>query len=147
MDKINLRLSHAIKADVAAFAGTQVDLSREVCGSNQGLRHKIANVKGQALHPAELVRLQQVSGSRHVIQEMARTLGGVFVSLPSEIDADSSSSSICIALGDLHRAMRDAQADGVISDNERVDLENKAQWTISAMLSWLYGCLGGVIHE
>ena len=130
-------LSHAIKLDAEVFHGTQIELSRQVCGSNQGLRHKIAQFRGSALHPDELVALQQVSGGRHTIQEMARLLGGVFVPISTCADTSNELYNIYISLGLLHSTMREACADGVISVHERIDLEQKAQWTVSAIFAWL----------
>lgn len=106
MQNLNVLLTSAIKADAAAFSGRQTDLSRAVCGSNQGLRHKIANFRGQALRPEELVVLQQASGGRHTVQEMARLLGGVFVPLPTPAQTrDGGVMLVMIALADLCRAM------------------------------------------
>lgn len=138
--KVNksLDLTDAIKRDVSVFGGTQAELSRQVCGSNQGLRHKIAQFRGSSLRPEELIVLQQISGGRHTVQEMSRLLGGVFVALPEEVNVDEATSNIYISLGLLHSAMREACSDGVISACERVELEQKAQWAVSAIFAWVW---------
>ncbi|UOP05321.1 phage regulatory CII family protein [Conchiformibius kuhniae] len=145
MQNLNVLLTSAIKADAAAFSGRQTDLSRAVCGSNQGLRHKITNFRGQALHPDELVALQQVSGSRHTVQEMARLLGGVFVPLPKcgwENDGERSVMTVSLSLAELFQAVLSVQAAGSVSAAERLRLERLAFAVVAALFEWLFGCLG-----
>lgn len=150
MEEIDLLINRAIHEDVKAFSGNQMELSQLVCGSKQGLSHKINHFRGTDLYPDELIRLQQFSGSYQAMQEMARLLGGVFFRLPEMGNTDGAAALICIELGALHSAMLQARQAGVISSDERVMLERKAQNMIAAVFSWLYACfseLGGVNRE
>lgn len=135
--QLNIDLDTAIRADILAFNGSQTELSQQVCGSQQGLRHKVAHFRGANLHPDELLRLQQVSGSAHTIQEMARAFGGVFFRLPENVSLEQVNTNLYIELGELHHAMQTACANGVITIKERVLLERKAQWTVAALFAWL----------
>lgn len=139
----NLDLDDAIRADVAAFSGTKSELSRRVCGSSQALSHKMAGFKNQFLRPEELIDLQLHSDSRNTITAMAHALGGVYLQLPPlNPDLDNAElelklMAVSVRMGKLFSQMTQAQADGVIDENERRLLNQRAHDLQTAVQEWL----------
>lgn len=138
-------LDQAIRNDVNAYAGTQSDLSRRICGSAQALSHKLAGFKGQFLRPQELVDLQLNTGSRNVMHAMSGMLGGVYIQLPdiliddaiSKADLEKKVMELTQRLAALFAAMQAATADGVIDDDEQKRLNAIAHEFETAIQEWL----------
>lgn len=120
-----MSLNDAIRNDVEQWPGTQESLSRDVCGSAQGLRHKLAGYKGSTLRPEELVMIQLMTGGRHFVTAMARELGGVYLQLPpvaEELDnADllAECQAVSLKLAELFAELAKSASDGVIDAGER----------------------------
>ncbi|BAK75408.1 hypothetical protein NH8B_0573 [Pseudogulbenkiania sp. NH8B] len=121
-----MSLNDAIRSDVEQWPGTQESLSRDVCGSAQGLRHKLAGYKGSTLRPEELVMIQLMTGGRHFVTAMARELGGVYLQLPplgDELDNGdllAECQEITARLSELFAELAKSIAnDGVIDAGER----------------------------
>lgn len=138
-------LDQAIRNDVNAYAGTQSDLSRKICGSSQALSHKLAGFKNQFLRPQELVDLQLNSGSRNTMHAMAGLLGGVYLQLPdviiddeiSRADLEKKVMELTLKLAALFAEMQDATADGVIDADEQKRLNARAHEFETTMQEWL----------
>lgn len=128
-----MSLQDAIRADVDQWQGRQEELSRMVCGSAQGLRHKLVSFKGSKFDPEELVMLQLATGGRNTVTAMARELGGVFMQLPpvsEEMDsADLAEECQAVTLrlaemfSEIHKALSN---DGQIDRGERECIETKS---------------------
>ena len=142
---MDLSIDEAIFKDIAAFAGTEAELSVRVCGSKQGLSHKKAHVRKTHFTPQELIALMLNSGSRHIMHTMAAILGGVFLELPdNELDIPQNQEDLqkrmmemMGRLGDLCDCMRKAQEDNVIDQIERKELLNLEHSVRTAMAEWI----------
>jgi len=127
-----MSLNDAIRSDVEQWPGTQESLSRDVCGSAQGLRHKLAGYKGSTLRPEELVMIQLMTGGRHFVTAMARELGGVYLQLPplsEELDNGdllAECHAVSLRLAELFGELASATADGVIKPDERARCDARA---------------------
>lgn len=136
-------LQDAIGSDVRAYAGSQEELSRRVCGSATGLRYKLAHYKQMHFRPEELVMLQLLAGSRHTVGAMAAELGGVFLQLPpvdetlANGDLESELSAVQERLADLLREMREAKRDGEIDSGERRRLDARGHEVIAQLTRYL----------
>ncbi|ERE07201.1 phage regulatory CII family protein [Pseudogulbenkiania ferrooxidans] len=137
-------LDDAIREDVARWPHSQESLSRVVCGSAQGLRHKLVHFKGQHLRPEELVMLQLSSGGRHTVSAMARELGGAFLMLPpTEVCLDNQdllveANKIHAALGTLLTQMNEfIQNDGQIDEGEKAKLDAQGHAAYVQILRFL----------
>lgn len=125
-----MSLQDAIRADVDQWAGRQEELSRMVCGSAQGLRHKLVEFKGSKFSPEELLMLQLASGGRHTVTAMARELGGMYLQLPP-VDEEMDPTDLvreCQAVtqrqADLFAEIAESIArDGQITADERKAIE------------------------
>lgn len=128
-----MSLQDAIRADVDQWAGRQEELSRVVCGSAQGLRHKLVGFKGAKFSPEELLMLQLATGGRHTVTAMARELDGVFLQLPpvgEELDpADLAGEcqAVTVRLAEMFAEIGKSIAhDGQINTDEREAIEARA---------------------
>nr|WP_294864369.1 phage regulatory CII family protein [uncultured Pseudogulbenkiania sp.] len=128
-----MSLNDAIRSDVEQWPGTQESLSRDVCGSAQGLRHKLAGYKGSTLRPEELVMIQLMTGGRHFVTAMARELGGMYLQLPSVAedldngDLVAECQAVSMKLAELFSELAGSIAnDGVIDAGERVRCNERA---------------------
>lgn len=128
-----MSLNDAIRNDVEQWPGTQESLSRDVCGSAQGLRHKLAGYKGSTLRPEELVMIQLMTGGRHFVTAMARELGGVYLQLPplsDELDNGdlvAECQAVSMKLAELFAELAGSIAnDGVIDAGERARCNDRA---------------------
>ena len=142
---MDLSIDEAIFKDIAAFSGSEAELSVRVCGSKQGLSHKKAQVRKTHFKPQELIDLMLNSGSRHIMHTMAAILGGVFLELPeNELDIPQNQEDlqkrmmeVMGRLGDLCDCMRKAQEDKVIDQWERKDILMFEQQVRTAMTEWI----------
>lgn len=138
-----MSLTDALHADCKRWPGTQESLSRDVCGSAQGLRHKIAGYKGSVLGLHEALTVMQLTGGRATVCEFARELGGVFVQLPQvdvvldNTDLMSASHEVTVALGALFAEMQQALVDERIESHEREQLERLAHRINEKVVQWL----------
>lgn len=104
-----------------------------VCGSAQGMRHKLVGFKGAKFDPDELVMLMLATGGRHTVTAMAREVDGVFLQLPpmaGELDpADLAAECQAVTLrlaemfSEIHKALSN---DGQIDSQERELIEDKS---------------------
>ena len=121
----------AVRADCRMWKGTQESLSRDVCGSAQGLRHKLAGYKGSILSVEDAQSVMLLTGGRHTITEMARELGGMYLQLVSEevdnADLISECYKIQQRMADLFDALsKSVGNDGVIDELEQHQIDDKA---------------------
>lgn len=136
-------LQDAIGADVRAYAGSQEELSRRVCGSATGLRYKLAHYKQMHFRPEELVMLQLLTGSCATISAMAAELGGVFLQLPpvdetlDNGDLEDELGKVQERLADLLREMREAKQDGEIDRSERRKLDRRGHEVNAQLMRYL----------
>lgn len=142
---MDLSIDEAIFKDIAAFSGTEAELSVRVCGSKQALSHKKAHVRNTSFTPNELIALMLNTGSRHIMHTMAALLGGVFLELPenelripqNQEDLQKRMMEVMGRLGDLCDCMREAQKDNVIDQVARRELLNLEHSVRTAMAEWI----------
>ncbi|WP_155419410.1 phage regulatory CII family protein [Chromobacterium subtsugae] len=137
-------LDAALRRDAEQWRGNHEELSRLVCGSGQGLRHKLSHFKGQFLRPHETVALQQATGGRHFVTEMARQLGGVFLMMPPPaVDLDNQDLLLQVnhmhaELGRLLETMNEfVRNDGVIDGDEKQSLDQQGHEVYAQILRFL----------
>ncbi|WP_158677685.1 phage regulatory CII family protein [Chromobacterium vaccinii] len=137
-------MENAIRRDAGMWNGSLEDLGQLVCGSRQGLKHKLQHFRGQYLRPEELVTLQQATGGRHVVSEMARQLGGVFLMMPPPaVDLDNQDLLLQVnhmhaELGRLLETMNEfVRNDGVIDGNEKWALDQQGHEVYAQILRFL----------
>lgn len=104
-----------------------------VCGSAQGMRHKLVGFKGAKFDPDELVMLMLATGGRHIVTAMAREVDGVFLQLPPVADdmdpADLAGECQAVTLklaemfSEIHKSLAN---DGQIDGQERERIEDKS---------------------
>ncbi|GAB2885285.1 hypothetical protein GCM10027202_12360 [Microvirgula curvata] len=137
-------LQDAIRADADSWPGLQEELSRTVCGSAQGLRHKLVGYKGAKFSPEELAMLMLATGSRHTVTALARELGGVFLQLPpltSGVDLstlEAECQAVTMRLADMFAEIHQAVAnDGQIDGDERKRIEASSHALREQVLRYL----------
>ena len=109
-----MSILEAVRDDAASWPGSQESLSKDVCGSPHGLRHKLSGYKGARVSIEDVLVIMQLTGGRNTIKELCRELSGVFVELPpphEEVDntdllAESQAITICV--GNLFDAVNHA---------------------------------------
>lgn len=138
-----MSVNDALHADSKRWPGTQESLSRDVCGSAQGLRHKLSGYKGSVLSVHDALTIMQLTGGRETIQEMARELGGVFIQLP-QIDAIvdntdllAAGRDVTVAVGEFFSAEQTALADERLEIFEQEILQRGAHKVTQRMMRYL----------
>ncbi|MGC0151024.1 phage regulatory CII family protein [Chromobacterium vaccinii] len=137
-------MENAIRRDAGMWSGSLEELGRLVCGSTQGLKHKLAHFRGQYLRPEELVTLQLATGGRNAVSEMARQLGGVFLMMPpAAIELDNQDLLLQVnhmhaELGRLLESMNEyVRNDGVIDGAEKQTLDRQGHEVHVQILKFL----------
>ncbi|OHX10485.1 hypothetical protein BI347_22170 [Chromobacterium sphagni] len=134
----------ALQKDAEQWRSGHEELSRAVCGSGQGLRHKLSHFKGQFLRPHEIMLLQLATGGRHFVSELARQLGGVFLMMPpAAVELDNQDLLLQVnhmhaELGRLLESMNEfVRNDGVIDGNEKWALDQQGHEVYAQILRFL----------
>ena len=114
----------AIVKTINGVAGKWVVASAHLGMSENALKNRVYETKGQSLATDDALALQTLAGTNFFAEAIASASGGTFVKLPSigEIENDSIQTAFnqnYAELGALFTAFTKAIEDGLIDDGER----------------------------
>jgi hypothetical protein len=123
---VNFRQSYL--SMIRAFPGGWDAIVGALGMSRDALENRIYERKGQGVAVDLAMLMQTFSATSHFAEAVATASGGTFVKLPDDLsDANeclmAKSHALYIELGAYFTAIREATADGVIDNGERITLE------------------------
>lgn len=122
----------AVLKMVNAVTGKWIVAAAHLGMTENALKNRVYETKGQSLSTDDKLALQQLSGTTHFAEAIASASGGTFIKLPSieQIENDSIQTMFnqnYAELGQLFATFTDAIADGVIDDIERRQLQAQGE--------------------
>ncbi len=121
-------LRSAVVKMIATISGKWVVAAAHLGMTENALKNRAYETKGQSLSTDDALALQQLSGTTLFAEAIASMSGGTFVKLPciGEMENDSIQQLFnqnYVEIGRLFDAFTAAVADGVIDDRERTQIE------------------------
>ncbi|PXX49394.1 phage regulatory CII family protein [Aquitalea magnusonii] len=139
-----MSILEAARRDAEQWVGTQESLSKDVCGSANGLRHKLSGFKGAKLSVEDALSLMLLTRGRHTITEMCRELGGVFVELPppeepvENTDLLAESQAITVRMAELFDSVNTAiTKHNEIDTGYRLHIQDRGQALTEQVVKYL----------
>lgn len=122
----------AVLRMIAAIGGKWVVAAAHLGMTENSLKNRAYELKGQSLSTDDALALQQLSGTTFFAEAIAAASGGTFVKLPN-IDKSTNDSIQQLfnqnyaEIGRLFESFTAAAADGVIDDHERAQISAHGQ--------------------
>lgn len=125
-------LRECLKQMIDAFGHGTEALAASMGLSASGFHNRRYEIKGQAFDVAELLVIQQKSGTAAFAEYVARESGGVFVALPDVADVDNDEllekqQLLIEEVGTLAHKLRDAIRTDGIDRAEQAELEEETR--------------------
>lgn len=141
----------AVLKMIATISGKWVVAAAHLGMTENSLKNRAYETKGQSLSTDDALALQQLSGTTFFAEAIASASGGTFVKLPciGELENDSIQQLFnqnYVEIGRLFESFTAAVADGVIDDRERAQIESHGEAlhrkteTLLALMFSVYCC-------
>lgn len=119
----------AVLKTISGITGKWVVAAAHLGMTENALKNRAYEAKGQSLTTDDALALQELSGTTYFAEAIAIASGGTFVKLPDigEIENDSIQQMFnqnYAEIGRLFEAFTTAVADGVIDERERAQIES-----------------------